>query len=97
MKYTAGTSATHNPYPSITHDFSNRRLTRFVIKMHLSQSKTTTINARYGLVAGEVLQPVLHSDVLVLFKSKFSGSDDQTFLLRELENRGKHGNAFKCF
>lgn len=35
--------------------------------------------------------------LLISFGAKFSGTDDFTFLLRELGNRGEHSAALRCF
>ncbi|XP_022757847.1 pentatricopeptide repeat-containing protein At2g31400, chloroplastic-like [Durio zibethinus] len=105
----AAASTTHaplcqapTPFPSLAPDFSGRRSTRFVSKMHLGRPKTT-INTRHTSIAEEVLQLALHNgqagleSVLVSFESKLCGSDDYTFLLRELGNRGEYEKAIKCF
>ncbi|KAK8711474.1 hypothetical protein V6N13_146756 [Hibiscus sabdariffa] len=90
------------PFPSIDLDFSGRRSTRFVSKMHLGRPKTT-INTRHTSVAEEVLQLALHNgqtaleSILVSFESKLFSSDDYTFLLRELGNRSESEKALKCF
>ncbi|XVF32914.1 hypothetical protein REPUB_Repub17cG0123900 [Reevesia pubescens] len=95
-------SQTPTPFPTLTPDFSGRRSTRFVSKMHLGRPKTT-INTRHTSIAEEVLQLALHNgqagleSVLVSFESKLCGSDDYTFLLRELGNRGEYEKAIKCF
>ncbi|MBA0863068.1 hypothetical protein Goshw_016323 [Gossypium schwendimanii] len=95
-------SQTPAPFPSLAPDFSGRRSTRFVSKMHLGRPKTT-VNTRHTSVAEEVLQLALFNgqtsleNVLVSFESKLCGSDDYTFLLRELGNRGEHEKAIKCF
>ncbi|KAK8570290.1 hypothetical protein V6N13_002980 [Hibiscus sabdariffa] len=95
-------SQTPTPVPSLAPDFSVRRSTRFVSKMHLGRPKTT-INTRHSPVAEEVLQLALHNgqagleSVLVSFESKLCSSDDYNFLLRELGNRGEYEKAIKCF
>lgn len=53
----------------------------------------------------EALQQVIHfagddsgiENVLLNFESRLSGSDDYTFLLRELGNRGESAKAVRCF
>ncbi|OMO82103.1 hypothetical protein COLO4_23210 [Corchorus olitorius] len=90
------------PFPALAPDFSGRRSTRFVSKMHFGRPKTT-INTRHSSIAEEVLQHALHNcqggleRILVSFESKLCGSDDYTFLLRELGNRGEYEKAIKCF
>ncbi|TYI00278.1 hypothetical protein ES332_A11G122500v1 [Gossypium tomentosum] len=95
-------SQVSTPFPSLDPDFSGRRSTRFVSKMHLGRPKTS-INTRHTSIAEEVLQLALHNaiagleSILVSFESKLSGSDDYTFLLRELGNRSEYEKAIKCF
>ncbi|XWS46542.1 hypothetical protein CRYUN_Cryun14cG0076700 [Craigia yunnanensis] len=95
-------SQTPTPFPSLAPDFSGRRSTRFVSKMHLGRPKTT-MNTRHTSIAEEVLQLALHNgqadleSVLISFASKLCGSDDYSFLLRELGNRGEYEKAIKCF
>ncbi|MBA0861411.1 hypothetical protein Goshw_027585 [Gossypium schwendimanii] len=98
----APVSQVSTPFPSLDPDFSGRRSTRFVSKMHLGRPKTS-INTRHTSIAEEVLQLALHNalagleSILVSFESKLSGSDDYTFLLRELGNRSEYEKAIKCF
>ncbi|KAL5561033.1 hypothetical protein UlMin_030780 [Ulmus minor] len=84
--------------------FSGRRSTRFVSKMHLGRPKTT-VGSRHSSVAEEALQQAIQfgkddvclDKVLLGFEKKLSGSDDYTFLLRELGNRGECRKAIRCF
>ncbi|KAF3436559.1 hypothetical protein FNV43_RR23651 [Rhamnella rubrinervis] len=84
--------------------FSGRRSTRFVSKMHLGRPKTT-VGCRHTSIAEEALQHAIQSgkddvgldNVLLSFESKLCGSDDYTFLLRELGNRGEWRKAIRCF
>ncbi|PON45009.1 Smr domain containing protein [Trema orientale] len=84
--------------------FSGRRSTRFVSKMHWGRPKTT-VGSRHTSVAEEALQQAIQfgkddvglDDVLLSFEPKLCGSDDYTFLLRELGNRGECRKAIRCF
>ncbi|PRQ45179.1 putative Smr domain, tetratricopeptide-like helical domain-containing protein [Rosa chinensis] len=84
--------------------FSGRRSTRFVSKMHFGRPKTT-VGSRHSSLAEEALQSAIRfgkddlalDDVLLSFESKLCGSDDYTFLLRELGNRGECWKAIRCF
>ncbi|KAL6978258.1 Pentatricopeptide repeat-containing protein gun1, chloroplastic [Sarracenia purpurea var. burkii] len=85
-------------------DFSGRRPTRFVSKMHFGRPKTA-VGSRHTSTAEETLQKVIrcsgddkHIDsVLLTFEPKLCGTDDYTFLLRELGNRGDYAVAMRCF
>ncbi|KAF8369365.1 hypothetical protein HHK36_032624 [Tetracentron sinense] len=85
-------------------DFRGRRSTRFVSKMHFGRQKTA-LGSRHTFVAEEALQQAIRfggddqtlDNVLLSFESKLSGSDDYTFLLRELGNRGECSKAIRCF
>ncbi|KAF8394680.1 hypothetical protein HHK36_020897 [Tetracentron sinense] len=85
-------------------DFRGRRSTRFVSKMHFGRPKTS-MGSRHTFVAEEALQQAIRfggdekslESVLRSFESKLSGSDDYTFLLRELGNRGECSKAIHCF
>ncbi|KAJ7973086.1 Pentatricopeptide repeat-containing protein [Quillaja saponaria] len=85
-------------------DFSGRRSTRFVSKMHFGRPKTT-LCTRHTSIAEEVLQQAIRfgkddwalENVLLSFESKLCGSDDYIFLLRELGNRGEYWKAIRCF
>ncbi|KAM6541432.1 hypothetical protein CsatB_005879 [Cannabis sativa] len=84
--------------------FSGRRSTRFVSKMHWGRPKTT-VGSRHTSFAEEALQQAVVygkddvglDGVLLSFESKLCGSDDYTFLLRELGNRGECRKAIRCF
>ncbi|KAL1542616.1 Pentatricopeptide repeat-containing protein gun1, chloroplastic [Salvia divinorum] len=84
-------------------DFSGCRSTRSVSKMHFGRPRSTT--NRYSAAAEEALQLVLSrgcevsniDNILVDFQPKLRASDDYTFLLRELGNRGDWVNAMRCF
>ncbi|XP_059659291.1 pentatricopeptide repeat-containing protein GUN1, chloroplastic [Cornus florida] len=85
-------------------DFSGRRSTRFVSKMHFGRPKNA-VASRHSFAAEEALQQAIrysgddkHIDsVLVSFELKLCGSDDYKFLLRELGNRGEWSMAMRCF
>ncbi|KAM7521398.1 hypothetical protein LguiA_011300 [Lonicera macranthoides] len=86
-------------------DFSGRRSTRFVSKMHFGRPKTAG-SSRHTSTAEEALQQAIKcrgsddrciDSVLFSFESKLCGSDDYTFLLRELGNRGEWSMAIRCF
>ncbi|KAA8549067.1 hypothetical protein F0562_000751 [Nyssa sinensis] len=112
---TSSTTLSRNPnFPSIaslppskselTADFSGRRSTRFVSKMHFGRPKTA-VASRHTSNAEEALQQAIqyggndrHIDtVLLSFESKLCGTDDYTFMLRELGNRGEWSMAIRCF
>nr|XP_027099613.1 pentatricopeptide repeat-containing protein At2g31400, chloroplastic-like isoform X1 [Coffea arabica] len=105
--------STTNP-PSFPHlssnselsaDFSGRRSTRFVSKMHFGRPKSASSSSRHSSVAEEaLLQAVRFSgddarfdSILLAFEPKLCGTDDYTFLLRELGNRGEWSMAMRCF
>ncbi|XP_022877999.1 pentatricopeptide repeat-containing protein At2g31400, chloroplastic-like [Olea europaea var. sylvestris] len=104
----SGPGSTAGPgsaFPSLSSaDFSGRRSTRFVSKMHFGRPKSTA-SCRHTSAAEELLQRALfcsgdHScidDILLSFEPKLRGSDDYTFLLRELGNRGEWSIAMRCF
>ncbi|KAJ8558498.1 hypothetical protein K7X08_034027 [Anisodus acutangulus] len=72
--------------------------------MHFGRPKVSG-NGRHSLFAEEALQETIRSckndvvldQVLLNFGSKLSGSDDYTFLFRELGNRGEWLAAMRCF
>ncbi|CAL5437464.1 unnamed protein product [Camellia sinensis] len=90
----------------LSSDFSGRRSTRFVSKMHFGRQKTS-IASRHTSTAEEALQQAIrysggddnrHIDSLLRnFESRLCGTDDYTFLLRELGNRGEYSMAIRCF
>ncbi|KAJ0053848.1 hypothetical protein Pint_00842 [Pistacia integerrima] len=114
----AATSTTTNQNPKPFHslaplpsskselapNFSGRRSTRFVSKMHFGRPKIN-MSTRHTSVAEEALQHAIHyakddkslDSVLLNFETKLCGSDDYTFLLRELGNRGEWSKAIHCF
>ncbi|XP_065860295.1 pentatricopeptide repeat-containing protein GUN1, chloroplastic [Euphorbia lathyris] len=93
-----------SPKSDLSADFSGRRSTRFVSKLHLGRPKTS-MSSRHSSVAEEALQLVVQfgqdntalENILLDFESRLSGSDDYTFLLRELGNRGDSAKAIRCF
>ncbi|KAL3517356.1 hypothetical protein ACH5RR_019945 [Cinchona calisaya] len=86
-------------------DFSCRRSTRFISKMHFGRPKPTAPSSRHSSMAEEVLQQAIRftgddarlDAILLSFESKLCGSDDYNFLLRELGNRGEWSMAMRCF
>ncbi|KAK9950515.1 hypothetical protein M0R45_006001 [Rubus argutus] len=92
------------PKSDLVTAFSGRRSTRFVSKMHFGRPKTT-VGSRHSSLAEEALQSAIQfgkddlalNNVLLSFESKLCGSDDYTFLLRELGNRGECWKAIRCF
>ncbi|KAB1202631.1 hypothetical protein CJ030_MR8G005837 [Morella rubra] len=87
-------------------DFSGRRSTRFVSKMHLGRPRSSSMGSRHTSLAEEALLQLIQlgkkddkgvDHVLLNFESKLCGSDDYTFLLRELGNRGEFWKAIRCF
>ncbi|KAH9786837.1 pentatricopeptide repeat-containing protein [Citrus sinensis] len=97
-----------SPLPSskseLAPDFSGRRSTRFVSKMHFGRPKIA-MSTRHSVVAEEALHHVTAfarddvslGDILKKFEFKLCGADDYTFLLRELGNRGEWSKAIQCF
>ncbi|CAK9145234.1 unnamed protein product [Ilex paraguariensis] len=85
-------------------DFSGRRSTRFVSKMHFGRPKTAS-TSRHTSTAEEALQQAVRcsgddkciDNILRSFESKLCGVDDYTFLLRELGNRREWSMAIRCF
>ncbi|XP_051141839.1 pentatricopeptide repeat-containing protein GUN1, chloroplastic [Andrographis paniculata] len=85
-------------------DFSGRRSTRFVSKMHFGRPRSTP-SSRHSAAAEEALHQALIcggevkclDDILLSFESKLYASADYTFLLRELGNRGDWVKAMRCF
>ncbi|GAA0138292.1 hypothetical protein LIER_00066 [Lithospermum erythrorhizon] len=90
--------------PQLSADFSVRRSTRFVSKMHFGRPKFAS-SSRHSSAAEEVLEQALRfrgddsgvENLLLNFGSRLCGSDDFTFLFRELGNRGELGLAMRCF
>ncbi|CAH9132567.1 unnamed protein product [Cuscuta epithymum] len=102
--------ATAAPFPSfssqeLSADFSGRRSTRFVSKMHFGRPRATGSASRHTAVAYEALEEALRCDgdecafdrLLLAFEPKLAGTEDYTFLLRELGNRGQCSMAMRCF
>ncbi|WCJ22341.1 Pentatricopeptide repeat-containing protein GUN1 chloroplastic [Euphorbia peplus] len=93
-----------SPKSDLAADFSGRRSTRFVSKLHFGRPKTS-MSSRHSSSAEEALQLVVQfgqddkalENILLDFETRLSGSDDYTFLLRELGNRGDSGKAIRCF
>ncbi|CAA7027300.1 unnamed protein product [Microthlaspi erraticum] len=82
-------------------DFSGRRSTRFVSKMHFGRPRATTAATRHSSAAEDALQSAIKfsgedymfQNLMLSFESKLRGSEDYTFLLRELGNRGECDKA----
>ncbi|PQQ21920.1 hypothetical protein Pyn_38338 [Prunus yedoensis var. nudiflora] len=93
-----------HPKSDLVTAFSGRRSTRFVSKMHLGRPKTT-MGSYHSLLAEEALHQAVQfgnddlalDDILLSFHSRLCGSDDYTFLFRELGNRGECWKAIRCF
>ncbi|KAI3760015.1 hypothetical protein L1987_50403 [Smallanthus sonchifolius] len=85
-------------------DFSGRRSTRFVSKMHFGRPKSGG-SSRHSVSAEDALQQLIRRSgddrlietVLINFQSKLCGPDDYNFLLRELGNRNEWSMAIQCF
>ncbi|KAI9082537.1 hypothetical protein K1719_035406 [Acacia pycnantha] len=93
-----------SPKSELAADFSGRRSTRFVSKMHLGRPKSG-LTSPHSSIAEEVLQHVMQcsndlgalEDILVNFEHKLWGCDDYAYLIRELGNRGQCWKANMCF
>ncbi|KAL3531547.1 hypothetical protein ACH5RR_010869 [Cinchona calisaya] len=98
-------STNHPSFPHLSTEFSGRRSTRFVSKMHFGRPKTASSSSRHSTFAEEALQQAIRfsgdlarlDSILLSFDSKLCGADDYTFLLRELGNRGEWSMAMRCF
>ncbi|CAN8306167.1 unnamed protein product [Cochlearia groenlandica] len=85
-------------------DFSGRRSTRFVSKMHFGRPKTA-MATRHSLIAEDALHHAIQfsgddhglHNLLLSFESKLCGSDDYTYILRELGNRGEFEKAVRLY
>ncbi|XP_031404792.1 pentatricopeptide repeat-containing protein At2g31400, chloroplastic [Punica granatum] len=92
------------PKSDLGSDFSGRRSTRFVSKIHLGRPKPSS-GSRHTSAAEEALHHAIQygkddlglESVLLNFESRLCGSDDYNFLLRELGNRGEYLKAIRCF
>ncbi|ESQ51727.1 hypothetical protein EUTSA_v10016252mg [Eutrema salsugineum] len=88
------------PESGLSSDFSGRRSTRFVSKKHFGRPKTT-MATRHSSAAEDVLQSAIDfsgddemfQSLMLSFESKLRGSDDYTFIIRELGNRGECDKA----
>ncbi|CAH8320099.1 unnamed protein product [Eruca vesicaria subsp. sativa] len=89
---------------SASSDFSGRRSTRFVSKMHFGRPKTLS-SSRHSSAAEEALQSAISFSgddetfqaLIFSFESSLRGSDDYTFILRELGNRGECDKAVRFY
>ncbi|KVH94500.1 Pentatricopeptide repeat-containing protein [Cynara cardunculus var. scolymus] len=85
-------------------DFSGRRSTRFVSKMHFGRPKAAA-SSRHSVLAEDALHQLIRcsgddrlvDSVLLGFQPKLCGSDDYNFLFRELGNRNEWSMAIQCF
>ncbi|KAI4301526.1 hypothetical protein L6164_034795 [Bauhinia variegata] len=85
-------------------DFSSRRSTRLVSKMHLGRPKVG-YSSSHTSIAEEALQVALQrgndvrttENLLIEFEPKLKGCNDYAYLIRELGNRGECSKAIKCF
>ncbi|AEC08542.1 unnamed protein product [Arabidopsis thaliana] len=93
-------SPLQTPKSDLSSDFSGRRSTRFVSKMHFGRQKTT-MATRHSSAAEDALQNAIdfsgddemfHS-LMLSFESKLCGSDDCTYIIRELGNRNECDKA----
>ncbi|KAL0771053.1 hypothetical protein Bca101_036204 [Brassica carinata] len=97
---------TPNSSPPLSSDFSGRRSTRFVSKMHFNRPKTTT-STRHTPAAEDALHSLTafsgaddettFQSLISTFEPTLRGSDDYTFLLRELGNRGECDKALLLY
>ncbi|KAM7277035.1 hypothetical protein ACFE04_018901 [Oxalis oulophora] len=84
--------------------FSGRQSTRIVSKRHLGRPKHTGDSNRSEF-AVRALQNVVEygcddrmmETILLDYEPDLCGTDDYTYLLRELGNRGDYARAIKCF
>ncbi|XP_010533956.1 PREDICTED: pentatricopeptide repeat-containing protein At2g31400, chloroplastic-like [Tarenaya hassleriana] len=92
------------PKSDLSPAFSGRRPTRFVSKMHFGRPKTT-MATRHSSAAEDALQHAIQfagddkglENLLSSFESKLCGSDDYTFILRELGNQGECEKAVRFY
>ncbi|CAE6023465.1 unnamed protein product [Arabidopsis arenosa] len=100
LSQTPNFSPLQTPKSDLSSDFSGRRSTRFVSKMHFGRPKNT-MATRHSSAAEDALQNAIdfsgddemfHS-LLLSFESKLCGSDDCTYIIRELGNRNECDKA----
>ncbi|KFK42931.1 hypothetical protein AALP_AA1G057100 [Arabis alpina] len=97
-------SPLQTPKSDLSSDFSGRRSTRFVSKMHFGRPKTA-MATRHSLVAEDALHHAIQfsgndegiHNLILSFESKLCGSDDYTYILRELGNRGEFEKAVRFY
>ncbi|ESQ36319.1 hypothetical protein EUTSA_v10006755mg [Eutrema salsugineum] len=97
-------SPLQTPKSDLSPDFAGRRSTRFVSKMHFGRPKTA-MASRHSLVAEDALHHAIQfsgndeglQNLLLSFESKLCGSDDYTYILRELGNRGEFEKAVRFY
>ncbi|KAL2934973.1 hypothetical protein RDABS01_018092 [Bienertia sinuspersici] len=88
----------------LSHDFSGKKSTRFVSKLHFNRQRSNLSN-RHSPAAEDVLYQATQSSIddhqfetiLLGFEGKLCGSEDYCFLLRELGNRGEPSKAGLCY
>ncbi|KAF7818128.1 pentatricopeptide repeat-containing protein [Senna tora] len=93
-----------SPKSELSADFSGRRSTRFVSKMHLGRPKSG-LSSPHTSIAEEALQHIIQcnndvntlEDILFNFEHKLCGCDDFAYFIRELGNRGECWKANRCF
>uniref|UniRef100_A0A2P2KX66 Smr domain-containing protein n=1 Tax=Rhizophora mucronata TaxID=61149 RepID=A0A2P2KX66_RHIMU len=97
-------SPLHASKSELAANFSGRRSTRFVSKLHVGRPKATSGN-RHTAIAQDALQQAIQygsdyvalENVLLKYESLLCGADDYTFLFRELGNKGDWEKAMHCF
>ncbi|KAL0667182.1 hypothetical protein Bca4012_029886 [Brassica carinata] len=98
---------TPNSSPPLSSDFLGRRSTRFVSKMHFNRPKTTTSTRHTPAATEDALQSLTafsgdddettFQSLISTFEPTLRGSDDYTFLLHELGNRGECDKALLLY
>ncbi|CAA7027299.1 unnamed protein product [Microthlaspi erraticum] len=97
-------SPLQTPKSGLSSDFSGRRSTRFVSKMHFGRPKATLVSRRSSAAEDALENAVdftgdcnLFQSLLLSFESNLRGSEDYTFIIRGLGNRGECDKALTFY
>ncbi|KAL8159084.1 hypothetical protein V2J09_000621 [Rumex salicifolius] len=97
-------AAANRPVHCFANEFSGKRSTRVVSKLHCNRPKTSN-SARHTADAEEALHLAIQlpnsesaiERLLLEFQPKLRGPDDYSFLLREMGNQGQCSKAVQCY
>ncbi|XP_074316600.1 pentatricopeptide repeat-containing protein GUN1, chloroplastic [Silene latifolia] len=103
LPHTLSSSFLSSRQTHLSSDFSGKKSTRFVSKLHFNRPRSN-LSAKHSPVAEQALNQLISDvsehplgSILLGFEHNLSGCEDYCFFIRELGNRGQLNKVVDCY